>query len=92
MWPRPRLSLVAFQKSEYTYGADWDALHAGGTGPLTILEGDFSLDQKKKVYVQDKLAVHKRTLYDWIVKNNCMMCCCSSTSRPLLNLLCTPPH
>jgi sulfite reductase (NADPH) flavoprotein alpha-component len=73
---------VRYKKSEYSYGADWDALHDNGNGPLTILEGAFSRDQKQKVYVQDKLAAHKQAMYDWIVKNNGYYLLCGPSGPP----------
>ena len=74
------------KKSEYSYGDDWDALHDGGKGLLTILEGAFSRDQKQKIYVQDKLSLHKQTIYDWIVKNNGVHC------QELASWLVIPPR
>jgi len=74
---------VRNRATEYSYGPEeWDPLHDGGKGPLTVLAPAFSRDQKEKIYVQHRLAEHSELIYDWIVKQNGYYLLCGPGGPP----------
>jgi len=69
--------------AEYSYGdEEWEPLHDGGKGPLTVLAPAFSRDQKEKIYVQHRLKEHSAMVYDWIVKRNGYYLLCGPGGPP----------
>eukprot|EP00997_Jenningsia_sp_PLL12_P008623 NODE_541_length_1631_cov_321.685209_g449_i0.p1 GENE.NODE_541_length_1631_cov_321.685209_g449_i0~~NODE_541_length_1631_cov_321.685209_g449_i0.p1 ORF type:complete len:472 (+),score=162.91 NODE_541_length_1631_cov_321.685209_g449_i0:43-1416(+) len=68
---------------EYSYGEEeWEKLHDGGNGILTVLQPAFSRDQAKKIYVQHRLEENAELIYDWIVKKNGYYLLCGPGGPP----------
>ena len=64
---------------DYLYGDEFDKYHEEGV--LTALRPAFSRDQKKKVYVQNKILEDGQRISDWLLKQKGSFYLCGPSGK-----------